>query len=73
MVHVTYELILTVSFGCLVQDLVAFLPGELEQNKHKNPFYVKPCGNTGGSVATTKRKRPRLSAPRKAAEPLAAA
>jgi hypothetical protein len=43
---------------------VAFLPGELQQNKHKNPFYMKPTNPTVPAV-TNKRKRPRLSAPRK--------
>jgi hypothetical protein len=48
-----------------LQDLVAFLPGEWEQNKHKSPFYVKPT--TAVAAASNKRKRPRLSAPRKSA------
>lgn len=46
------------------QDLVAFLPGELQQNKHKNPFYMKPTNATVAAV-TNRRKRPRLSASRK--------
>jgi hypothetical protein len=45
------------------QDLVAFLPGELEQNKHKDPFYIKPTNPT--PAVANKRKRPRLSAPRR--------
>lgn len=46
-----------------LQDMVAYLPGEWEQNKHKSPFYVKP--SLAGPSCKRKRLGARLSAPRK--------
>ena len=47
-----------------LQDLVAFLPGEFDQHKHKSPFYVKTT-TAGATAPSNRRKRPRFSAPRK--------
>ncbi len=43
------------------QDIVAFLPGELEQNKHKNPLFIKATTAPASSSTTCKRKRPRFT------------